>query len=412
MDATPRPPTAAPTLAGNARDRRLTRFKARRRRWLTVHLWLGLVAGAVLVLVGLTGSVLVFWQELDAVLNPALHQVQAPPQGRAAYLPLADILQAAQAAMPHNAKPATLYYPRHEHMTFWFFYELPTADGQTQSLNVFVDPYTGRVTGTRVWYAAGRLFDLPLVSLIFELHYDLLLGWDNGSWIIGTFGILGLLSVLTGFIVWWPLTGKWRQALLLKQPASSERRNYDLHKLAGIYCSIVLLAVLISGVYFNFGGPFDGLVSCFSEVTPIKQFKSTPIPGLKPISLDQAFTIGNTEYPTGNWYWFTVPTTSEGVYVLTQHWDFGGVLRGRRQLAIDQYSGAILHRAHPLSGTGGNIFVQWQWPLHSGMALRFGGRILVLLTGLACPLLYVTGFIRWRQKRRTSNPRRTVQQTS
>ncbi|MFZ2452500.1 MAG: PepSY-associated TM helix domain-containing protein [Methylovulum miyakonense] len=39
-------------------------------------------------------------------------------------------------------------------------------------------------------------------------------------------------------------------------------------------------------------------------------------------------------------------------------------------------------------------------PLHSGKAFGWTGRILVFLSGLACPLLFVTGFIRWQQKRR------------
>jgi len=41
-----------------------------------------------------------------------------------------------------------------------------------------------------------------------------------------------------------------------------------------------------------------------------------------------------------------------------------------------------------------------QWPLHSGQAFGMTGRILVFLTGLACPVLFVTGMMRWRQKRR------------
>lgn len=379
---------------------RLDRLKARRAVWLEVHLWLGLVAGTVLVLAGLTGSVLVFWQEIDALLNPALHQVQPPPQGRAAYAPLAELLKAAQAAVPAEAKPATIYYPRHENLAFWFFYEAPAKEGQADTLNVFVNPYTGSVTGTRVWLAAGRLLDLPLISFLFELHYDLLLGWERGSWIVGVVGILAFLSVFTGLILWWPLTGRWRQAFTLKPRASAERLNYDLHKLFGVYSALVLLAVLISGVYFNFGDPFRALVGCFSTVTTPKQFKSTPLPDAKPITLDQAVAIANRSHPEGEVHWLTVPTEAEGVYVVTQHCDLGGIFRGRRQVVVDQYSSAILHVADPLAGSAGNVFLQWQWPLHSGQALRLPGRILVLVTGLACALLYVTGLVRWLQKRR------------
>jgi len=62
---------AEPVLSHSAR--RLTELKRRRKLWLQIHLWLGLLAGSVLLIAGLTGSIITFWQELDAVLNPALH---------------------------------------------------------------------------------------------------------------------------------------------------------------------------------------------------------------------------------------------------------------------------------------------------------------------------------------------------
>jgi hypothetical protein len=39
-----------------------------------------------------------------------------------------------------------------------------------------------------------------------------------------------------------------------------------------------------------------------------------------------------------------------------------------------------------------------QWPLHNGQAFGMTGRILVFLSGLACPVLFVTGVMRRRQK--------------
>ncbi|MFA5921354.1 MAG: PepSY-associated TM helix domain-containing protein [Methylococcaceae bacterium] len=383
------------------KTRRLSRLKARRKLWLEIHLWLGLIAGAVLLIVGLTGSILVFWQEIDTALNPALHQVQAPSEGRAAYRPLSEIVSTADVVMPLGAKRSTVYYPRDKDLAFWFFYEVPSAvPEQPDSLNVFVNPYTGQITGTRIWQSADSVFKHCFMAFIFELHDDLLLGWDRGSWIVGVIGILAFISVLTGLIVWWPLTGKWRQALTIKHHASAERLNFDLHKTVGFYSTIVLLAVLISGVYFNFGEQFRWLVDRFSVTASVRSFKSTLLPGLAPISLDEAMVRANIVYPEGQLYWFTVPNDAEGAYVFTRHIDFGGIFRGRRQIVLDQYTGQILHVADPLTGKGGNVFLQWQWPLHSGQAMRMPGRILVLLAGIACAALFVTGVIRWLQKRR------------
>ena len=67
---------------------------------------------------------------------------------------------------------------------------------------------------------------------------------------------------------------------------------------------------------------------------------------------------------------------------------------------IDPNSGEILQIKDPAHGNGGDVFMQWQWPLHSGLAFGWTGRILVFVTGLICPLMFVTGVIRWLQKRK------------
>ena len=47
----------------------------RRKRWLNAHLYLGFSVGALLVLIGLTGSILVFHLEIDEWLNSDLIRV-------------------------------------------------------------------------------------------------------------------------------------------------------------------------------------------------------------------------------------------------------------------------------------------------------------------------------------------------
>lgn len=46
--------------------------------WLKIHLYLGLFAGAVLALLGLTGGALVFGDQIDRLLDPAIAIHVAP----------------------------------------------------------------------------------------------------------------------------------------------------------------------------------------------------------------------------------------------------------------------------------------------------------------------------------------------
>lgn len=95
------------------------------------------------------------------------------------------------------------------------------------------------------------------------------------------------------------------------------------------------------------------------------------------------------------------PKNVTGVFVvMKREVDTVGRFIGYQDFAIDQYSGQIIKVYTAGTGSAGDVLLDWQWPLHSGHAFGWPGRILVLLVGLACPILYITGVIRWLQKRR------------
>ncbi len=53
----------------------------------------------------------------------------------------------------------------------------------------------------------------------------------------------------------------------------------------------------------------------------------------------------------------------------------------------------------PWKGTAADIFVQAQFPLHSGRILGLPGRILISFMGVVVAMLSVTGVIIWWRKR-------------
>lgn len=392
----------------NRAKERLARLKRRRKLWLQVHLYLGLLAGLVLVVIGITGSILVFWHEIDIALNPELYQIETPPAGQRTIKPFSELIAAAQSAMPIGAKLLNIAYSDEPGLAFTFsFSPAQTIEGEYETLNAFIDPYTAKVTGTRIFYSAANPFDNCFVGLLLKLHYNLLLGDTPGMAIVGILAVLLLISVLTGLILWWPLTGKWRQAFTIKRRASIERFNFDLHKTMGIYTAAVLLAVLFSGIYFNLNEQFMWLVERFSPVTDIWNLSSKHQPSSTQITPDQALGIAMQYFPEGQLKDIGVPQNDAGAYRVC--WKHVPSLQryviDTRCIAIDQYSGDIVVIYDPVNGTAGDVFVQWQWPLHSGHAFGWTGRILVLLSGLSCPVLFITGVIRWQQKRRSARLR-------
>lgn len=394
-------------VASNPIPTRLSRLKSRRKQWLQVHLWLGLVLGLFASIFGITGSVLVFYAEIDELLNPNLLTVSVPPDHQS-YKPLTEIIDNSLLAMPPPAKHVFTTYPRNEQAAAQLRFVKPLPSGDIERWQVAVNPYTAQVTGKRLMGTANSSFPRTFIGLMFELHYALLLKQDFSNLIVGSMGALLILSTLTGLILWWPLTGKWRQALSIKRQASIERLNFDIHKTVGFYSTLVLLPVLFSGVYMVVPKHVVPVIELFSPVTYRYWFKSTPSKDATPLLMAQAVAIAEQYYPSGRLDTiYGIKEPSSTYTVCKDDVQEAGSFLHRRCIVMDQYTGNILDNDNPVTGTAGETFTHWQMPLHAGKPFGWTGRILVFLSGLACPVLFVTGVIRWQQKRRAKKVSQT-----
>jgi uncharacterized iron-regulated membrane protein len=82
---------------------------------------------------------------------------------------------------------------------------------------------------------------------------------------------------------------------------------------------------------------------------------------------------------------------------------------------IDAYSGQVLAEQDARRHSRVDTVMAWVHPLHNGEAFGLAGRITAVLAGLVLPLLWVTGLMRWRDRRRGSAAaavRRTLQATA
>jgi uncharacterized iron-regulated membrane protein len=357
--------------------------------WLKIHLYLGLSAGLLFVLLGLTGSVLVFHRAIDAALNADL----LTATGSGAPRPLDEIVAAATRVAPPSASLLDVMAPERDNGVFQAYFEATGAAG-AQALIVFVHPWTAEVLGTRPP-------DDHATGVLYGLHATLLLG-DSGHFLVGAIGIVALVSLLTGLYLWWPRAGQVRAAFIVKRGAKGYRLLFDLHGVHGIYPFIVLVAVVFSGVYLVFPASVTGLVRPFMAVDDFPAgLTSTASPGSRPLSAGEAVALAMDRFPGAAFRFATLPSGAGDTYrvVLRQE---GEVRKtgGSTVLWIDQYSGEILAVRNPKEFGPGTTFINWQFPVHNGEALGMFGRVLVFLSGFIPLILYVTGFLMWWQKRR------------
>ncbi|HUI22641.1 MAG TPA: PepSY-associated TM helix domain-containing protein [Methylocella sp.] len=382
------------------------RLQYGRKLWATVHRTLGLFLGAIFVVVGLTGSILAFWQSIDEWLNKDIMVVAVPPSG-VSYRPLGEIIATAKAAAPPGGLPERLRMPRHSGLAAAVIFIVPADDDlETDVYEVFVDPYTAKATGRRLLLHGDRLLSQPFIHIVMDFHWTLLLGYDR-AYVVGIPAIVLFISLLSGLYLWWPRNGNWHHALTIKWRATPERITYDLHKTFGLYLSTILMVLLFSGISMIFKPQVRSVVELFSLIRKEPQnLRSTPIPGRPPLSLDGAAAIADKVFPDGELHWILLPGGSAGVYVVgKQADDEPNRASTNRNVTIDQYSGQVLYVQDRNKFSAGETFLEWQYPLHCGEAFGNAGRALIMVMGFVPLALYVTGFLRWRQKRRARDDR-------
>ncbi len=372
--------------------------KSFRNRWLAVHLYLGMSLGLWLAVIGITGSLLVFYVELDEVLNPEL-VIADPSAPRLSYQALVDAIQRAEpdrlrgwrleiSDNPQRMITARYYQPQEtEHLGF-------------APLMVTVHPQTGAVLKQRFWgqYA---------MTWIYDLHYTLLLA-STGKLIMAIVGGLLLVALISGLVLWWPQRGKWRAALSIKRNASAERLTYDVHKVAGAYGFALLLLLALTGIVLEVPEYVNPLIAKFSPLQPPAKPQSLVMHSNQArITVDQAVSVAQNLFPDAQLSWIETPHDAAGSYRINLY-QAGEPSRRfpKTNVWVDQYSGRILQVNNPDDFSKGDSLITWLHPLHSGEALALPGRLLVLLAGLLGPLLFVTGVIRWLHKRRAKQLRR------
>ena len=370
-----------------------------RKIFLQIHKTIGLFAGAIVVLVGLSGGILAYREDIDERLNASIMRVEIPAQP--VRRPLDQILAAAIAAMPEDAKAERLTMPRHSGAAAAITYMVETDDLDSYFYEMFVDPYTAKVKGQRLYLHGDKTLSQPLIPIVMAFHWTLLLGVNN-AYMLGAAAILILISILVGLYLWWPRNGDWWLGLKVKWGASAERLVYDLHRSVGIYFAALLLVMLFTGAAMIFKPATRSLATLFSPVRAEPDYgKSTPVPGRSPIGVDEFVAIADKVFPNGRLHWVLLPSTPNAVYVVgKQSPDEPNRTKTYRNVGIDQYSGQVLYVQDRRNFTAGERFIEWLFPLHTGEAFGELGRPLVLLIGLMPMILYATGFLRWRQKRR------------
>lgn len=381
-----------------------------RRAFVWLHRWTGLLMTLFLILVGLTGSVLAFKNELDHLITP---QLFAAPRPDAAPLGLATLAERAETLVPEG-QVQYIYWREPDQAEAWVVLR-QGAKAPLGFNELFLDPWTGKELGRRSWGDISQ-GSINLITFIYRLHFKLAMG-RTGLWILGIVALAWAIDCFVGFYLTLPvgMTGfrqRWKPAWLIKWNAGTFRINFDLHRAGGLWLWAMLLIFAWSSVYMNL---WDTVYTWATRAVLEYKTADTELPELDTpvehpaLGWREAEAVGERlAAEAAAMYGFQILqpvrlaySARKGVYDYTVRSSFDVQnKRGRTQIFFEANTGALRLVVLPTGQYAGNTVTSWLYALHTAYVFGLPYRIFVCTLGLAITMISVTGVYIWWKKRR------------
>jgi len=366
---------------------------------LQIHSVLGLAAALVLALMGVTGAIMSFEDEIQAGLNAALARVV--PRADAVLAP-GELVTRLQAA-PEGGKVAAITLSRDPSSAVRIRFARGEDGGRPSS--VLVDPYDGHVLGT----PRGEAF----FATVRKLHRWLLLPGDGngaGRQITGAAVLALVVLLISGLVLRWPRRAGSATAWLKPQFALSGRGLHrSLHSVIGTWLLPVYLVMALTGLSYSYGWYKDGLTWLLAPAMQMpakapRESRSDARSEPKPLALDLVWATVRQE--VGDAYTtiqLTLPAGA-GTAVRVRSWLHQANDGARDEFRIDGASGRLVEAERYADKTGGERALARLLDIHRGNILGLPGQIVFMLTAALMPLFAVTGLLLYVSRRRLRRP--------
>lgn len=313
-----------------------------RRALFQVHLWTGIGLGIYVLLISVSGSAIVFRNEVYNKFGskPTIVGSHGP------HLTDDQLKEAAHKAYPGYAV-TFIWKPKDPSQAT----EIWMDRNGKQKQRLF-DPFTGKDLGPSVPLI------IRVVAWMSDFHTNLLFG-EKGRLINGAGAVFLTLLSITGAIIWWPGVKNWRRGLTIQRKANWKRINWDLHSALGFWTFLFIFMWSFTGIYVVFPTPFQKLINSFAP-------------------LDYYRLVSQTDAPDTHTPVALAPGTS---FVLVADSGKTDIPRPRR-------------RFRPRYSAGDKI-VRWFTYLHFGNFAGWKTKALWAVLGLAPVFLFFTGVLMW-----------------
>ncbi|MBH0040364.1 PepSY-associated TM helix domain-containing protein [Pseudoalteromonas sp. SWN166] len=349
-----------------------------------LHLYLGLSVGVLLTIISLSGSVLVYYPQIDSLLNPIDHTTAdtKSPNWDKAYSTLRKNFPAKlgpwrlENTGMNSIVPARYYNP------------IETKEQGFAPLMVWLSSNSNEVIRKDYW---GEY----LVTWMYNLHFSLLTG-TTGTLVVGYIGVASLVLLISGFFAWLPKSGQWVKSLKFKSRSSRIGLLYDWHKLIGLSFCAPLLVLTVTGVILAIPKQTDPILTALvgdinsPSIKQIQPSKQSSIP------LSKAILIAQKTLPEARLAWIETPSNLNAIYRFRYQTRNDPSYRfPHSYIEVNASTGELESLFNIDKQSTASKVKNWIHPLHDG---SIGGnmlKVIWVLSGFGSAALFFIGVYRW-----------------
>ena len=357
--------------------------------WFQLHWFIGITAGTVLAIIGLSGATLAFKDELLDVMNPGVRHVTVETRA-----PLTPAQLSSIAGAEHGQRVASItVYAQAGAAPRLFF---APRNGQRRGESIYAHPYTG---ATQPALTGAEFFEWTE-----SLHRWLLLPRDPGRQVAGALALCLLGLALSGLYLRWPRRPlDWRTWLTFDPALKGRSFLWNLHAVAGTWCLVVYVALTLTGIYWSYDVVRDNIDAWAGKPPRMAQAPAKKGGGKEQApAVDISLAWTRFQQHAAGWTLASVRLPTRAGEAVQFTWLAGDAPheRARSRMSILPADGTVTEN-EPYSQQGlGARLVNIISPLHMGTYFGLPGRIIVTLASLGLPLFAVTGWMLYLGRRK------------
>ncbi len=347
-----------------------------RRTILLIHLSVALIAGAFILVMGLTGAIMGFEPEVDRLLHAHLSYVK--PSG--SVMSMSEIGERVSRTF---GEPIVAYFPS----------ESPNLASEVILPRgiVCVNQYTGEILGVRT---RGQ----TIFGFAHDLHVRLASG-DVGRTIMKGSGVAALISLSSGLYLWWPrkrfqLRGNWPKRAFW----------FDLHNLVGIFSLLPLFVLTATGTIIGFEDKAATVLGKFTGAQ-LNSSRSDHLqrngPGVRAMTADEAVEIARAQIPGAIPYRVQMPQYG-GFYRVSLDSPTDRIAGENNFIVLDPYSGYVVSLTRSTDLSHVQRILAANEAIHRGIVFGMPTRIVAWLTSVMVPVQVISGLLLWWLGRRSA----------